>query len=62
MWVSVYMSQNVESAKIMREKIENFNILVMLRCISSNDGNAADCYELLVPKTEVNEALGIIID
>ena len=62
MWVSVYMAQNLENAKAMRNKIENQNIIVMLHRLASNDGSSADCYELLVPQAELQDALSIIID
>ena len=62
MWVSVYMAQNLETAKLMREKIESQSIIVMLHRLASSDGSSADCYELLVPQAELQKALGIIID
>ena len=61
MWTSVYMTQNIETAKEVRLKIEAHSISVMLHKIAGTDGNA-DCYELLVPFAELSEALDIIID
>ena len=61
MWTSVYMSQNLDNAKDMRQKMEEFKILVMLRYIKIEDRAGEDCYELLGPSAELNEALDIII-
>ena len=61
MWTSVYMSQNLDTARQMRQKIEKFNILVMQRLIKMVEGTGEDCFELLVPSSEVSEALDIII-
>ena len=62
MWTSVYMTQSIDTAKEMRRKIEDRNIPVMLRSISIEESGNQECYELLVPKAELNEALEIIID
>ena len=61
MWTSVYMSQNLETARVVRQKIEEDNILVMLRLIKVENGTGEDCFELLVPSAELSEALDIII-
>lgn len=61
MWTSVYMSQNPDTSRIMRQKIEKFNIIVMQRLIKQDNGAGEDCFELLVPSSEVSEALDIII-
>ncbi len=61
MWTSVYMSQNIDTAREMRQKMEEFKILVMLRSIKVEDHAGEDCFELLVPSAELGEALNIII-
>ena len=61
MWTSVFMTQNIDKAKIMRSKIENMNILVMLHRMNSVDSDGENCYELLVPDAELKDALEIII-
>ncbi len=61
MWTSVYMSQNIDTAKEMRQKMEEFKILVMLRSIKVEDRAGEDCFELLVPSAELSDALNIII-
>lgn len=61
MWTSVYMSQNLDIAREMRQKIEAFKIPVMLRSINVENHAGEDCFELLVPSSELGEALNIII-
>lgn len=61
MWTSVYMSQNIDTAREIRQKMEEFRILVMLRSIKVEDRAGEDCFELLVPSAELGEALNIII-
>ena len=61
MWTSVYMTQNIETARIMRSKIEDREIPVMLHCIRVENNDGEDCFELLVPSAELCEALEIII-
>ena len=61
MWTSVYMTQNITTAKTMRLKMESDKIPVMLRLIKMKDSTGEDCYELLVPSAELKEALDIII-
>lgn len=61
MWTTVYMTQNIDTARAMRSKIENREIPVMLHCIRVEDTNGEDCFELLVPRAELCEALEIII-
>lgn len=61
MWTSVYMTQNIDTARAMREKMESVNILVMLRAIKLEDMAGEECFELLVPGSELRDALDIII-
>ncbi len=62
MWTSVYMARSREKAEVLRNAIEEKNIIVMLRCIRVPDKAVEDCYEILVPAAELEEALDIIID
>lgn len=61
MWTSVYMTQNIDTARAMRKRIENSDILVMMRSIKLEDRVGEDCFELLIPGAEIKEALDIII-
>lgn len=62
MWTTVYMTKSIDTAKAMREKIENCHIIVMMRRIKEEDNALESCYEILVPNSELKEALDIIID
>ena len=62
MWTSVYMARSREKAEVLRNAIEEKNIIVMLRCIRVPDKAVEDCYEILVPAAELEEALDVIID
>ncbi|MBE7033369.1 MAG: hypothetical protein E7406_03985 [Ruminococcaceae bacterium] len=61
MWTSVYMTQSLDTARNMRVKMEDENILVMFRSIKIEDRAGEECFELLVPSAELKEALDIII-
>ena len=56
------MSQDREKAEFLRSKIESNGIIVMLRAIHSADCAVDECFEILVPKAELEDALDIIID
>ena len=62
MWTSVYMTQNIETARSIRNKIEDKKIIVMMRFIRQEDRPGEDYFELLVPNAELNEALSIIVE
>ena len=61
MWTTVYMTQSINNARIMRKKIEDSEILVMLHSIKSEDSAGEEYFELLVPGAELKDALDIII-
>ena len=61
MWTSVYMTQNIDTARAVRKRMEDSEILVMLRSIKLEDRAGEDCFEILVPSAELKEALDIII-
>lgn len=62
MWTTVYMTQSIENARVIREKIEKNDIIVMFRLIRPTDNVGEDCFEILVPDAELKDALDIIID
>ena len=62
MWTSVYMAQSFEKAQELRAAIEKNGVIVMLRQINNEDAAGDDCYEILVPRAEVEKALEIIIE
>ena len=61
MWTAVYMAQDKAQAEAVRNAIEEKNIIVMLRNIRVPDKAVEDCYEILVPAAELEQALDIII-
>ena len=61
MWTTVYMAQSKEKAEYLREKIESQGIIVMLKAKHTLDNAVDECYEILVPKAELENALDIII-
>ncbi len=62
MWTSVYMAQDKSIAESLRSRIEDKDIIVMLRCICVPDKAVENCYEILVPAAESEDALNIIIN
>ncbi|MBQ2889729.1 MAG: hypothetical protein IJE41_04675 [Clostridia bacterium] len=62
MWTTVYMTQSIDTARAMREKIEESHIIVMMRSIKPQEDAVESCYEILVPNAELKAALDIIID
>lgn len=62
MWTTVYMTQSIDTARAIRKKIEDSQILVMLHSIKLNDRAGEDCFEILVPSAELKDALDIIIE
>ena len=61
MWTSIYMAQSFDKAKELRAAIEKNGIIVMLKQIKLEDTSGKDCFEILVPRAEVEKALEIII-
>lgn len=62
MWTTVYMTQSIDTARAMREKIEDSHIIVMMRSIKLEENAVESCYEILVPNAELKAALDVIID
>ncbi len=60
MWTIVYISQNMETVKEIKELLEASEILVMMRTVSEEEGQGS--FEILVPETEVEQAHNIIIN
>ncbi len=62
MWTVVYMAQSAEIALSVQQLLEKNSIIVKMRSISGEDNTSCDCCELLVPESEVQQALSLIID
>ena len=61
MWTVVYISQNEDVAKEIKQLLEDSQILVMMRSVGEEDGEQKS-FEILVPETEVEQAHNIIIN
>ena len=60
MWTVVYVSQEERPAKKLAEILKEREIISRVRRIGGNEGKPG--FEVLVPKTEVDDAQNIIID
>lgn len=62
MWTEVYFSQNADKVKALVKTLEEADIISRVRCINDGDGVSKQCYKVLVPMTELEEAQGIIVE
>lgn len=62
MWTVVYMAQSRETAESVQQLLEKNNLIVKMRSIRGEDDSSSACCELLVPESEVEQALSLIID
>ena len=60
MWTVVYISQNEDVAKEIKQLLEDSQILVMMRSVGDEEEQKS--FEILVPETEVEQAHTIIIN
>ena len=60
MWTVIYMAQNKDIVKQIREIIENKKIITKLRSLRKSEEDY--CYEILVPESEVSVAHGCILE
>lgn len=60
MWTVVYISQNEDVAKEIKQLLEDSQILVMIRSVGEEGEQKS--FEILVPETEVEQAHTIIIN
>ncbi|MBR2847452.1 MAG: hypothetical protein IKC41_07445 [Clostridia bacterium] len=60
MWTVVYISQNEDVAKEIKQLLEDSQILVMMRSVGEDEEQKS--FEILVPETEVEQAHNIIIN
>lgn len=61
MWTEVYVSQNSEKVGKLLEILENSRIISKVKRINCGGGSNR-CFEVLVPKTELEETQNIIVD
>ena len=55
MWTVVYMAKSEEDVNLLKQKLKDNNIMVMVRKVD-------DFFEVLVPAQEMQESHNIIID
>lgn len=61
MWTIVFVTQNHDAALKVKDALEKIGILTKIKPTDRNCEHK-DCFEVLVPYAEVNEALDVIID
>lgn len=62
MWIVVYMAQSREIAESVQQLLEKNGLIVKIRSLRCEEESSSDCFELLVPESEVQQALSLIID
>ncbi|MCL6638847.1 MAG: glutamate decarboxylase [Firmicutes bacterium] len=60
MWTVVYIAPNKNEAEKLQKMLTSEGLLVKLRAIGLPQANAVNSVEILVPESEVDEALEII--
>ncbi|CCO09279.1 hypothetical protein JCM39194_11360 [Desulfotomaculum varum] len=60
MWTVVYIAPNKKQAERLQQMLQQEGLLVKLRNIGLPSGNDNGAVEILVPESEVDEALEII--
>ncbi|SHK28068.1 DUF2007 domain-containing protein [Desulforamulus aeronauticus] len=60
MWTVVYIAPNKKQAEKLQQALSQEGLLVKLRNIGLPNGNDNGSVEILVPESEVDEALEII--
>ena len=61
MWTVVYIAQSKESADKLYGLLDNTGLLAKVKPVAGGTG-AENCYEVLVPNTEVDQAHTVLID
>ncbi len=59
MWTNVLISENSEDIHLLKQELKKKNVMVRVREKAKEDGV---CYTLLVPRSELDIALNLIID
>jgi len=62
MWMVIYMAQNKETAHQLQELLTQEGFLVKCKAVYKNVSSEENYYEILVPKSEANEAHSILIE
>ena len=62
MWTVIYVSQSIETAKKLIDVLLTNKVISKLRRITNCNGNESNCYEVLVPSTELETAQDLIFE
>lgn len=62
MWTVVYISQSAETAQKLIDALSQNSIISKLRRANGEGENNCECYEVLVPNTELSAAQDLIIE
>ncbi|MDP9750490.1 MULTISPECIES: hypothetical protein [Thermoanaerobacter] len=62
MWTVIYMAQDMETAEKVKEVLTKEGFLVKLRPLNKKIDKKGSYCEILVPKTEAQDAQSIIIE
>lgn len=60
MWTVVYIAQNKTEADKLHKKLTEEGLLIKVKPIGYSGENEASSYEILVPASEVDEAMEVI--
>jgi len=60
MWTVVYIAPNKNEAERLQKLLTNEGLLVKLRAVGLSQDNSVGSVEILVPESEVDEALEVI--
>lgn len=60
MWTEVYFSQNHDKVQRLVEILNSAQIISRVR--RSGDSGSSECFVVLVPRTELDEAQGLLVE
>ncbi len=62
MWTVVYISQSIQTSEKLVEVLKENDVISRLRRSISSDADRGNCYEVLVPSTELETAQDLMIE
>ncbi len=62
MWTVVYMTPNRQIADNVQKILEKNTLITRMRSVKGDESRCGSYYELLVPESELQQALSLIID
>ncbi len=61
MWIVIYITQNRETAMLVKKLLREEGLLVKMRSIGPRANQQYGCYEILLPESEVEEGHNLLI-